>query len=118
VRVRVPPSVRSTWVIAPTSCRSGPTGRGVRFRTGRFRVRIPGAARARRSQPRAGDGTGPENRVRRSTSRGSSILRIDLGPFDYGLGSGVLNSGERVRVPQGLREAQWGSSAVPVSFIR
>jgi hypothetical protein len=46
------------------------------------------------------------------------LLRIDLGPFDYGLGSGVLNSGERVRVPQGLREAQWGSSAVPVSFIR
>ena len=74
MRVRVPPSVRSTWVIAPMSCRSGPTGRGVRFRTGRFRVRIPGAARARRSQPMAGDGTGPENRVRRSPFRGSSIL--------------------------------------------
>jgi hypothetical protein len=38
VRVRIPPSVR-------ISCRSSPTGRGVRFRTGRFRVRIPGAAR-------------------------------------------------------------------------
>jgi hypothetical protein len=42
------------------------------------------------------------------TTLGKRILSPDgiPGPFDYGLGSEVLNLRERVRVPQGSREAQ------------